>query len=363
MPPRQMNSIETTNDPIRFDATHLRNFAHALLCSAGLPSDRAADVAEVLLEGDLLGHTTHGLALLALYLDELEKGRMAARGEPAVVADSGAALTWDGGYLPGPWLVRSAIHEAQRRLAQHPLVAVVIRRSHHIACLQAFLKPATDAGHFILLATSDPANRCVAPHGGVDGCYTPNPIAAGIPTGQGPLLIDISMSTTALGQVLRADRMGQRLPGNWVIARDGNTSDDPAVVTGGQGALLPLGGAELGYKGFALALIVEALTNALGGHGRADKIARWSNSVFLLVIDPARFGGIDAFRRETEFLAQACRASAVPPGAPPVRLPGDGALARRAEQLAHGVRLHPEIMPALVPCARKFGVSAPSALG
>ena len=121
----------------KFDAAALRQFGEALLTASGLADDRARDVAEVLLEGDLLGHTTHGFALLTDYLKALKEDMMEKRGEPVVVADHGAALTWDGRYLPGPWLVRRAIHTAQKRLAEHPVVTVVIRRSHHIGCLQA----------------------------------------------------------------------------------------------------------------------------------------------------------------------------------------------------------------------------------
>lgn len=348
----------------RFAAADLRCFATALLERAGLPRDRAADVADVLVEGDLLGHTTHGLALLPSYLREIGDGGMPVVGEPRVVADHGSALTWDGNYLPGPWLVRRAIAVARARLAQHPLATVVIGRSHHIACLQAFLPPVTEAGLMILLTCTDPANKWVAPPGAVVPCYSPDPIAAGIPTLGDPVLLDISLSTTAAGQCVRAAKTGQRLPGAWLVDRDGAPTDDPrALVERREGGLFPLGGADLGYKGFGLALIVEALTSALAGHGRADRVTHWGSSVFLILIDPARFGGAEAFRRETSFLADACRHAAVPPGGSPVRIPGDGALARRREQLARGVALHSEILPGLAPWMAKFGVPAPSALG
>src|SRR5690349_16640528 len=164
-------------------ATTLQQFGESLLVASGLAADRARDVAEVLLEGDLLGHTTHGFALLPAYLDSLKQNGMARDGEPTVVVDADASLTWDGNYLPGPWLVRRAIEEARQRLARHPVVTVVIRRSHHIGCLQAYLKPVTDAGLFMLLTCSDPQSRAVAPHGGAAPRYSPNPIAVGIPTG------------------------------------------------------------------------------------------------------------------------------------------------------------------------------------
>ena len=71
----------------RYEATELVAWAAQLLGAAGLESGRAEAVAGILVEGDLLGHTTHGLALLGPYLRELESGSMAATGEPQVLQD------------------------------------------------------------------------------------------------------------------------------------------------------------------------------------------------------------------------------------------------------------------------------------
>jgi LDH2 family malate/lactate/ureidoglycolate dehydrogenase len=357
-------SLRANPDAQKFDAASLQRFGQSLLIASGLTEDRARDVAEVLLEADLLGHTTHGFALLPVYLKALQEGSMEKTGDPMVVADYGSALTWDGCYLPGPWLVRQAIAAARERLAQHPVATVAIRRSHHIACLQAYLRPVTDAGLFILLACSDPASRTVAPHGGTAPRLSPNPIAAGIPTDGDPILVDISTASTSNGVCSRADEAGERLPGAWLIDRNGNATDDPRVLAGEQGgAILPLGGLDLGYKGFAFALIVEALTNALAGHGRADGESRWGASVFLQIIEPERFGGRANFLRETSFFADSCRETPVSPGNPPVRLPGQAALLRRKEQLANGVLLHLTILPMLGPWATSLGIQLPLPLG
>jgi L-lactate dehydrogenase len=214
----------------------------------------------------------------------------------------------------------------------------------------------------ILLSSSDPSNRAVAPYGGVAPRFSPDPLAAGIPTNAGPILIDISASTTANGVAQRAAKAGERLPGPWLIDREGNPTDDPKVLLdGGGGSLLPLGGLDLGHKGFALALLVEALTSALAGFGRADGEKRWGASVFLQLLNPGAFASREAFERETGFLAQSCRETPVPPGKPPVRLPGEAALTRRAAQLANGVALHPAIMPALASWSERLKVKMPPA--
>ena len=87
---------KTTGVPVRYDAKQLRVFAEALFTKSGLTPSQAEQTAEMLVEGDLLGHTTHGLQLLAPYLRDIEAGRMCIDGEPSVIADRPCALTWDG---------------------------------------------------------------------------------------------------------------------------------------------------------------------------------------------------------------------------------------------------------------------------
>lgn len=347
--------------PARYRADSLVIFAATLLEKAGLPRDRAKTVADVLVEGDLLGHDTHGLDQLAGYLREIEEGRMATSGEPRVIADVGAALTWDGRRLPGHWLVKQAIAEARNRILTHPIVTVSIGCGHHIGCLQAYLKPVTDANLILLLMCSDPSAAGVTPHGGVASRLTPNPIAAGFPTGGDPILIDISSSTTTHAMNKRIATEGGRLAGPWLVDADGRVTDDPRVLTGDRpGAMLPLGGIELGHKGFALALIVEALTSGLSGHGRSEAPKPWTASIFIQMIDPDAFGGREAFVREIRHVVDLCHATPVAPGNPPVRLPGEGALARRRRQIREGVELHAGILPALAPWAERLGVAMPS---
>ena len=87
----------------------LIELAARLLANAGVAPDRAALIGELLVEADLMGHTTHGLALRPGYLDELAAGDMTAAGDPVVIRDTGPCLTWDGRRLPGVWLTAAAL--------------------------------------------------------------------------------------------------------------------------------------------------------------------------------------------------------------------------------------------------------------
>lgn len=347
--------------PERFDADVLRAFAADVLAAAGMPHDKAAVTAEGLVEADLYGHTTHGLALLADYVAEIESGEMAVDGAPDVLASRGASACWDGRRLPGIWVTARAMREACGRADTFGVGAVAIRRSHHIGCLASFLESPARRGHLVLVLCSDPGDALVAPFGGTSAVLTPNPIAAGIPRGGDPILLDLSTSITTAGMSARARARGERLPGRWLIDARGDASDDPAVLDQG-GALLPLGGLGHGHKGFALGLLVEALTQGLAGFGRADEPGGWGASVFVLAFAPLAFAGADAFARQVDWLAGACLASAPASAHRGVRLPGQLALERKAAALRDGVELFPGIAPALRALAERLGRLPPRPL-
>jgi L-lactate dehydrogenase len=345
----------------KFQVDHLRGFAAAALTAAGLPSEPAVAVAEGLVEADLYGHATHGLALLPDYVEEIENGTMAVAGRPQAVSDFGAVALWDGKRLPGVWTTKLAIAEAAERAGRFGIGAVAVRHSHHIACLAAFLEQPARAGKLVMLFSSDPSDAHVAPFGGTTPVMTPNPVAVGIPSAPDPILIDVSTSITTAAMCGKARGQGRPLPGKWLLDRDGRATDDAHVMKDG-GSILPIGGLDHGHKGYALGLMVEALTQGLGGFGRADQPKDWGASVLALVFEPAAFGGVDAFVRQTTWLAEACRASATPDGAPPVRLPGASALARKAQALAAGLELDEARLAGLRGLATRLSLAMPAAI-
>ena len=193
------------------------------------------------------------------------------------------------------------------------------------------------------------------PHGGITPIVTPNPIAAGIPTSGDPILIDVSTSITSMGfirQRLRCRREAAR-PLGASTPRATPPTIPTSLFAEPKGALLPLGGLDAGYKGFGLALMIEALTAGLAGSGRADPPEGWGATVFVQVIDP---GGVRRRRRRsagrwTGWSRRATRRRPRP-GVDRVRVPGEAGMRRLREQRELGVALYPTILPALLPWAR-----------
>ena len=334
-------------------------FADALLQAAGLAPEIARVMAMRIVDADLHGHDTHGVALLPRYLRELTSGLMATGGTIRTLSDRGASLLWDACLLPGHWVMEQAMATAIARAKQHGSATLAVRRSHHLGALQVYLPTATQAGCLCIIWAADTQDRTVAPFGGLDPVLSSEPIAFGIPTSGEPILIDTTTSLSSNAEVKRAKARGERMRGPVLLDAEGRATDDPQVFGGEPpGTILPLGGLSHGYKGYALALAVSTMALALPGWGRMT--GEKTQGFVLQMLDPEAFGGREAFVRETDWMVATSRRARTPRGGPPVRLPGDGARAYARRGMAEGIPVAADVVETIAPWAEKLAVALPS---
>jgi LDH2 family malate/lactate/ureidoglycolate dehydrogenase len=348
-------------DNTNFTIPALKQFATDLLLKAGMGAEKSAAMARLLVLTDAMGRRTHGMAMLQLYLKEIENGGMNTLGQPVVVRDNGITAVWDGDYLPGMWLVEKAINQAMPRAAEHGIAAVVIRRSHHIGCLAALAKVAADQGFVALITNSDPGGQRVAPFGGTEALMTPNPLAFGYPGAEHPVLVDICASITTTSMTRQKFAAGEQFEHPWLQDAQGNPTRDPAVLehTSPRGSLLPLGGQEYGHKGYGLSLMVEALSQGLSGHGRKGAVPRWGGTTYVQVMSPDLFAGREVFSEQMDYLSDRCRTNKPINPAQPVRVPGDAAAKGILEAKKSGISYDAVTWSSLCAWADKLGVELP----
>ena len=344
----------------KYSRESIKDLAFALLTKGGLPDDKAEVVAELLTRTDELGVTTHGLSMVPYYLPELASGKMTTSGTHEVVSDRGATMVWDGNYLPGHWLMTQALDLCIERARIHGVACLAMRRSHHIGCLSTLTRIAAEAGFVCMINTSDPSGTWVAPFGGTTPVLTPNPWAVGYPAADHPVLIDTCASITTVSKVREYVNSKRQFDHPWMLDGAGNPTTDPNVVNQTpKGSILPVGGSDHGHKGFAMALTVEMLSQALSGHGRSESVTRWGGNVFLQVMDPEAFAGLDAFTTEVDALNTACRSNPPAPGVRHVRIPGDRAAEMLTRSRTEGISLPDEVWTRVTEAAGVLGVRLP----
>ena len=338
----------------------LKDLALRLLSCAGLEEEKAEVVSELLIQTDEMGVTTHGISLVPYYVPELENGLMGRTGTYEIVVDRGAIMVWDGNYQPGLWLVQQAIETALDRVREHGVVTVSMRRSHHIGCLSTLMRIAAEEGCVCILTTSDPSGQWVAPFGGTEPAYTPNPWGVAYPTKGHPVLIDFCASITTVSKVREFINTDTRFDFPWLLDGAGVPTSDPNVINQEpMGSILPLGGTEYGYKGYGLGIMVEMLTQGLSGYGRVEAPDRWGGNVFLQIIDPEAFAGSDIFTAQVEHFNALCRNNPPAPGVERVRLPGERCYAHMEMSREKGVPVNDEIWTRLAETAQHYRVDLP----
>ncbi|MGH3583259.1 MAG: Ldh family oxidoreductase [Mycobacterium sp.] len=322
------------------DHAVLRHHVAGLFAANGCDQAVADTVSGVLVEGDLLGHHTHGVALATGYLEDLAAGRaFGDAGRLTQVRDAGAVALYDCGHVLGPYAVETALRWAGRAARSHGVGLAVLAKSHHIGCLAAYLEAVTSQGLIAMIMSSDPTVATVAPHGGRTAVYSPNPMAVGIPAPV-PILVDISTSTVTNSALAQAHATNTSLQHAAIIDAAGRPTRAPSdFFADPPGAILPLGGIEFGHKGFGLGLMVEALTSGLAGYGRKQARGYKAASVFILLVDPDHLGGSEDLTAEMQHLIDSCTESKPMRPDQPVRLPGHRGLQLKKHHLDSGIPL------------------------
>lgn len=348
----------------RFAVSDLKDFAAELFRRGGLSEARARAMATTFVEADLLGFSTHGLQRVPVNLTWLRDGTTRLQGDPLTLSDRPGVFSWDADFLPGPWVMQQAVAEAAERARINGIAAATLRRCTHVACLAAYLLPLLEQELVGIIVVSTPDERFISPFGAREAVFSNNPLAFCAPTSTAPLLFDVSMAITAGGQIARAEREGRRMPEACLKTPEGRATDDPGVMAADPpGTVMPIGGLGHGHKGYALTLMTEVLSQALGGHGRRDAAGEGeANSVFLEVLDPRAFASWAEYLAEVDYVLEACRQAAPDEPERPVRIPGERAWHDRLRGLSDGLALYPGVFDALLPWARELDVEPPTPL-
>ncbi len=346
---------------VRVDYRKLECWVEQCLVAAGSSNEVAKVMANSLITGDLLGFRTHGVRRLPYNVKQLVTGKAQGSGEYRVVKERAAVAHWDANYVPGLYLMPKAVAAAMAMAKQCGTGTIVVRKMEHVASLAAYLEQATSAGLVVTMMVSTPAQASVAPFGATSRVFSPNPFALGVPTSSVPLLLDMSLSVTAAGKVRQAYDRNELLPWTALITANGEGSNDPGTYfSEPASALLPLGGLELGYKGYGLCLMSEIWTMALANYGRVEGASDGEcNSAFIQVIDPEAFGELDEFIKVTDDLLERCRTATPIHAHEPVRIPGEQAAALKAEQLVAGVKIDQLTWAKLISCGERLGIAPP----
>lgn len=340
----------------------LQTFAAQLLQAGGISPEESVLVAASLVDANLKGYDSHGVMRVPYYVQAIKDGEVVPGGELQILDDGPSRIVADANWGIGQVQAQKMIQLLTAKAKSGGLGLGTMTHCGHIGRLGEYCEQTAALGLVSMLMVNSHGGAVrVAPPGGKAPRLSTNPLAIGVPFADAPLVLDFSTSATAEGKVRVKKIAGQQCPEGWLIDNQGNPTTDPSTLYGSPpGSILPMGGAQA-YKGFGLGLMIEILTGALSGGNVAKTVPypKKGNCVFILLIDPARFGGADHFQSEVGQLVEYVKSCPRVPGCDEIILPGDPERRLAAKRAKEGVSLDAENWSALVKLGEKLGVTAP----
>ena len=310
-------------------------------CRTG--ADNARSVARALVAAEADGLKGHGLSRVPSYAAQAKAGKVDGFAAPVLTHAGAGVLTIDAAHgfaYPALELAVAALPEAARASG---IAAAGIRRSHHCGAAGHPVERLAERGLLALMFANTPA--AMAPWSGSRGVFGTNPIAFACPLpDREPIVIDLSLSKVARGNILAARQRGEQIPEGWALDADGRPTTDPTAALAG--TMVPLGDA----KGTALALMVELLAAGLTGANYAAEASSFLDAEgsasgtgqLIIAIDPGAFG--DGALARFAALAASIEQQ---PGA---RLPGTRRLAARRKAAADGLAIGDALLAEINAC-------------
>jgi len=291
----------------------------------------AQAVAKALVLAEADGIKSHGLIRLPLYAAQAKKQKVDGFATPSLERPRVGAIVIDAKNGFAYPAIDLAIGMLRGITPASGIAAAGIGRSHHCGAAGHHAERLAQAGLVALFFANGPA--AMAPWGGKNAVFGTNPIAFACPLPERePIVVDLSLSKVARGNVLAAAQKGEPIPEGWAFDADGRPTTDAKAAL--YGTMAPLGDA----KGTALALMVELLAAGLTGSNFAAEASSYFDAEgppsmtgqFIIAMDPAAFAsGVERF----QVLAQSIEEQE---GA---RLPGIRRLVLRKRAMEHGITI------------------------
>ena len=318
---------------IHLSVAEAREHSERALRGIGYNAEEARILADHMIDAALCGYEYSGLAKI-LNIPEHRRFKRPRR-PMSVVRETEVSVLYDGGNNVG---MLAMYHAARAAIAKAEACgfAVVGVTNSWMSGRSAYYCEMIATADLVGIHTAS-SSRSVAPFGGTRAVLGTNPIAFGMPSSRGPVVLDMGTSAFMGTELALRERLGQLLPEGVAIDPDGQPTRDPTAAR--LGALLPFGG----YKGYGLGFIVQAL-GVLAGSGMDPD---GDDGYLFVVFKPDLLVPLDEFKREITALIDRIKSVPRAPGVEEIRIPGERAFTSRDRLLREGIDVDRPIYDAL----------------
>ena len=324
----------TTEARVHLSVDDARALAEGALRGIGYALEDARIIADHVIDAALCGYEYSGLAKI---LNVPENPRFNQPRRPmTVLHETAVSVALDGGNNVGMLALYHAAEAAIKKTAAHGMAIVSITDAWMSGRSAYFVEMIAKAG--LVAIHTAATSPLVAPHGGTRPVLGTNPLAIAVPTSRGPVVFDMGTSAFMMTEVALRARLGVELPEGVALGPDGAPTRDASLAR--HGALLPFAG----YKGFGLALMLQALGLLAGTAAAAPN----DYGYLFIAFRPGLLGPADAFEAQVTQLIERIKSTPRQDGVDEIRIPSERAFRSRERLLRDGLDCDQLVFDALV---------------
>ena len=247
------------------DGKKLKKILTKIFINHGLSQNHANISSNALINAELVGAHTHGLARLKMYCDRINKKVINPKAKIKIKKISQSISQVDANSSIGFVAADIGIKEAIKNAKKTGIGLVGIKNSGHYGLSGYYAEQAVKKNLIVFCFTNAPP--AIAPHGSKKRLFGTNPICFGSPTtSKVPFILDTSVSEINRGKIRVAAKTGKKIPVGVALDKFGKpTTDAKKALLGVQ---LPLGG----FRGSGLAWMVDILSGVMTGANHGGKV-------------------------------------------------------------------------------------------
>ena len=186
---------------VKVDSKKLHKAIKLIFKSYGIKNNNLKKVSKYLIEADLCGQNSHGVARLPYYVQKIEDKDININAKSKIYNETSTTAQVDGGWGFGQLAADDAIKLCIKKATKSNIACVTLKKANHVGRLSDYTSQAARKNLIgMAFANLHGTSHIVSPFGGIDRKLPSNPISISTPGINKKIFFEMDMSTCAVSE-------------------------------------------------------------------------------------------------------------------------------------------------------------------
>ncbi len=311
-----------------------------VLLKSGFSEDDSVLCAKIFSDSTLDGYHSHGVNRFPVFLKTITDGYVRLGAQPERELALGSFERWNGKLGPGPLTANFCMNRAIELAKESGMGCVALQNGSHWMRGGSYGWQAAEADCIALCFTNTMPN--MPSWGAMDANTGNNPLIMAVPSKDGHIVLDMSLSQFSYGKMEKFAMDGKELPFDGGFNAEGNPTKDPKAILETK-RLFPTGY----WKGSGMSILVDLLVTLLSSGKSTAKIgkleAEYGLSQVFICFDAKQMNSDKRHQELVEEIINFVTKATSEKKGKPIEYPGSQTKKRREVHMKEGIPINKNV--------------------